>query len=180
MENRMRLDRVGLATIAVLAGLALGLRAADTCASALAGLPRGVRRCASLAEAKEHTGLDLAFLSRALDQEGLVAGEIRRTEARAVAVSVLGAADRRDRLTFFRSTHGDIPSTLRAPLAAFHELEVTLTPATTATLRAATMTDGSFWQDLEWSSGAGRTALRGPGRTVDLLRLARRLVEDAP
>jgi len=173
-------QRVGLAVLVVLGGSALALRAADTCAGVAGDLPRGVRRCASLAEAKARTGLDLAGFGRALAGESLVPGEIRRRHPPAVAVVVRRAEAPAALLTFYASRGGEIPPALRPPLASFHELEVPLAPGKTASLRAATTADGSFWQDLEWSSGQGRAALRGQGRTVDLLRLARRIVEGTP
>jgi hypothetical protein len=63
-------------------------------------------------------------------------------------------------------------------LPSFHEITVPIQPGRTGSLKAERQSDGSVWQDLEWSDDTGTTALRWSGRTVELLRLARRLVED--
>jgi hypothetical protein len=116
-------------------------------------------------------------LRRALGNDRVEAGGIRRTNPPAVAVDLRHGEDKKTQLVFFRSS-GAIPTTLRPPLPAFHAIEVPLAPGRSASLRAASLRDGSVCQDLEWSEGNGRAALRFAGRTVDLLRLARQMIED--
>jgi hypothetical protein len=164
----------GWRTLVVLAGVALALRAADAIPGWISGVPRGVHLCATVAEAEARTGLRLDQIALT----GRTAGSIRTTASPvpAVAVVMQGGDDKRE-LTFFRSRGGSIPATLRPPQSAFHEIAVPLKPGLSASLKAERQADGSVWQDLEWSDGTTTTALRFDGRTVELLRLARQLVE---
>jgi hypothetical protein len=171
-------------TLAVLAGMALALRAVDAVPGWLSDLPRGVHLCASVDEAEKRTGLHLGKLHEGLAGHALSAGGIR-TAARPIPAVALAmqADDGKSQLTLFRSRGGAIPTTLRAPLPSFHEIAVPLGPGLSASLKAERQADGSVWQDLEWSDGAITTALRCNGRTVELLRLARQIaqgVEEAP
>ena len=167
----------GWKTLVVLAGVALALRAADAIPGWISGVPRGVHLCASVAEAEARTGLHLDKIGLA----GRAAGSICATTRPVPAVSVvMQGDDDTGQLTFFRSRGGSIPATLRTPQPSFHEIAVSLKPGLSASLKAERQADGSVWQDLEWSEGAVTTALRWNGRTVELLRLARQLVEDAP
>jgi hypothetical protein len=171
--------RTGWTIVAVLGGAALALRASDALPGFIASVPRGVYVCASLAEAESRTGLGLESLQRDLaDYQPMVNG-IRATAkpVPAVAVSLRGGQGTEPQLMFFRSRGGEISPSLRPPLPAFHEIAIPITPDRVASLRAGSMGDGSVWQDLEWSDRDGRTALRFGGRTVDLLRVARRIVE---
>jgi hypothetical protein len=172
--------RAGWAILAVVGTTAFALRAADAMAGLLSSIPRGVHPCASLAEAEARTGLRLDPLRRALGGHEVASAGIRRTLDSAIAVAWRPATSDGLPVTFFQSATGDIPTLLRPPLPAFHEIEIPLGPGRNARLRAATMEDGSVWQDLEWPEGRGRMALRTQGRTVELLRLARRMVEGAP
>jgi hypothetical protein len=174
--------RAGCVMLAVLGGAALSLRAADAIPAWLTGVPRGVHACATLAEAEARTGLRLTALGRKLGEYRIEPGGIRtaRKSALAVAVAMRGCDRGATPLTFFRSSVGEIPILLREPMPSFHEVTVPLPGGRVASLRAATLADGALWQDLEWSEGEGRAALRFSGRTVDLLRLGRQLVEDAP
>ena len=170
--------RASLAILAAWSTAALALRAADALASQLAGVPRGVRVCASLDEAEARTGLELGPLRRALGEGAFAAEQILRVRTPAVAVTLRPTRDDAAVFTFFRSA-GPVPALLRPPLPAFHALEISLAADKTAALRAATLADGSVVQDLEWSEDTGQAALRTRGRTVDLLRLARRMIEGA-
>ena len=164
-------------TLAVLAGVALALRAGDAIPGWISAVPRGVHLCASASEAEAHTGLRLDKVGRTL--AGYTAGEIRITARPipAVAIAMQGSDDR-SQITIFRSRGGDIPATLRPPQSSFHEIAVPLGPGLSASLKAERHADGSVWQDLDWSDGTLRTALRFNGRTVELLRLARQLAQD--
>ncbi len=170
--------RAALTTLAVLAGTALALRAGDAAATWIAGVPRGVHLCASVHEAETRTGLDVRAVRRILGGYPIAADGIRVTArpVPALAIAMHGDEGAND-LTLFRS-RGAIPATLRAPLGAFHEITVPLAPGRAGLLKAERQSDGSVWQDLEWSDDTGRTALRFDGHTVELLRVARLLAED--
>ena len=174
------MGRAGLVLAVVLGGTALVLRTADAIPGWLAGVPPGVRLCASLAEAEARTGLRLdPNLFAAYEP---VADGIRVTAKPepAAAVTMQWRQDRRIRLTLFRARGKEIPAALRAPLPSFHEIAVPLEKGHSASLKAEALPDGSVWQDMEWASALGATALRFNGRTVELLRVARRMIEAAP
>jgi len=173
--------RAGLTVLAVLGGSALILRAADAIPGLLASVPRGVHICTSLAEAEARTGLGLAQLRDGLGGYLPVAGGIRAVAnpVPTVAVTLRRSGDGENDFTLFRSRAGAISTLVRQPLAAFHEIEVPLAQGRKASLKAASLDTGSVWQDLEWSDGAGHTALRSRGRTVELLRLAKLLGQEA-
>jgi len=167
----------GWRSLVVLAGVALALRAADAIPVWICGVPRGVHLCTSVAEAEARTGLRLDKIRLA----GRTADSIRTTACPVPAVAVvMQGGDDKSQLTFFRSRGGSIPATLRPPQPSFHEIAVPLKPGLSASLKAERQADGSVWQDLEWSAGSTITALRFDGRTIDLLRLAKQLVESAP
>jgi hypothetical protein len=168
--------RAGLATLLSLIAVALALRAADALAGHLTGVPRGVHACRTLDEATVRTGMDLGNLRDVLADGRLVTERILRLDGSAIAVDLRPAGAEGPRISYYRSA-GPVPAVLRPPLPPFHAIEVNLLPGHTGSLHAASLDDGTVWQDLEWSVGAGRAALRGQGRTVDLLRLARRMVE---
>ena len=172
-------SRTGWTTLAVLAGVALALRATDAIPGWISGVPRGVHLCASVEEAEERTGLHLGAVRQLLDRFAVVADGIRTTArpVQAVAVAMQGGGGA-SQLTLLRSHGGAIPPALRPPLPAFHEITIPMTPGRVASLKAEREADGSVWQDLEWSDGSGNTALRFNGRTVELLRLAKQLAED--
>jgi hypothetical protein len=171
-------------TLAVLAGVALALRAGDAIPGWLSDLPRDVHACASVEEAEARTGLHLDKLRQGLPGHALIAGGIRTTARPVAAVALaMQPGDGKSQLTLLRSRGGAIPATLRPPLPSFHEIAVPLGPGLSASLKAERQADGSVWQDLEWSEGTITTALRFNGRTVELLRLARQLAqggENAP
>lgn|GEM_PF-5743903 len=171
--------RASWTVVLVLGGTAFALRAADALPGYLGSVPRGMHVCASLAEAESRTGLHLESIRRGLAPYQVVAGSIRTIAkpAPTIAVSLRRGEGAAPLVTFFRSRSGEIPSAIRPALPAFNEIEISLAPGRAASLRAATMGDGSLWQDLEWSDGEQHTALRWSGRTVELLRLARRIVE---
>jgi hypothetical protein len=179
-DHRGRHCRASWVVLWVLAGTALALRTADALASMAAGIPRGVHPCTSLAQAEARTGIRLDPLRRALDDQHLAAQEILRTDLPAVAITLHRSEKAQDPISYFHSATGEIPDVLRSPLPAFHEIAVSLGPDRTASLKAAALADGSVWQDVEWTDGNGRAALRSRGRTVELLRLARRIVEGSP
>jgi hypothetical protein len=172
--------RAAWATLAVLAGAALALRAGDAIPGWIAGVPRGVSACASIVEAEARSGLRLGNARGALDGYAPITGGIRATARPipAIAIAMQGGEGLHP-LTLFQSRGGEIPATLRAPLPSFHEIVVPLLPGLSASLKAGSQTDGSVWQDLEWADSTNHTALRFNGRTVELLRLARQLAEDA-
>ena len=168
-------------TLAVLASVALALRAGDAIPGWISDLPRGVHLCASVDEAEARTGLHLGKLHQGLPGHALVAGGIRATARPVPAVALaMQTDDGKSQLTLFRSRGGEIPPTLRPPRPSFHEIMIPLGPGLSASLKAERQEDGSVWQDLDWSEGAITTALRFNGRTVELLRLARQLIGDAP
>jgi hypothetical protein len=183
---RPRLDRwaaqvVGHATwttLAVLAGMAIVLRASDAIPGWICGVPRGVHVCASIDEAEARTGLRLGKIREGLAGYALTASGIRAT-ARPIPAVAIAMRGGEGTLTFLRSRGAEIPATLRPPLPSFHEIAVPLGPGGSASLKAERQSDGSVWQDLEWTDGTGSTALRFDGRTVELLRVARQLVEGA-
>jgi hypothetical protein len=170
--------------LAVLASVALALRAGDAIPGWVSDLPRGVHLCASINEAEARTGLHLDKLHEAVAGHALIAGGIRASARPFPAVALaLQADDGTSQLTLFRSRGPAIPATIRAPLPSFHEIAVPLRPGLSASLKAERQADGSVWQDLEWSEGTTSTALRFNGRTVELLRLARQIAQraqDAP
>jgi len=174
--------RTGWTILAVLGGTALVLRAADALPGLVSAVPRGMHVCTTLAEAEARTGLHLDGLHTALGDGYATVDRIATVAkpAPAVSVTLRPANAAHGEVTYFRTTGGEIPSLLRSPLPAFHVIEVELGSGRTASLRAATTDDDTVCQDLEWSEGRGRAALRTHGRTVDLLRLARRLVEGGP
>jgi hypothetical protein len=174
--------RTAWTILAVLGGTALLLRATDALPGLISDVPRGMHVCATLAEAEARTGLRLHGLETALGDAYTIKGRIATVAkpAPAVSVTLRPASAGQDEVTYFRTTSTEIPSLLRSPLSAFHTIEVELGAGRTASLRAATTGDGSVWQDLEWGESRGRTALRTRGRTVDLLRFARRLIKDGP
>ena len=165
-------------TLAVLAGMAIVLRAGDAIPGWISGVPRGVHVCASVDEAEARTGLRLGKLREGLAGYALITGGIRAAARPIPAVAIALRGDEGN-LTFFSSRGGEIPTTLRPPLPSFHEIAVSLGPDLSASLKAERQSDGSVWQDLQWTDGTGSTALRFDGRTVELLRLARQLVEGA-
>ncbi len=173
--------RAGLAVLAVLGGTALALRAADAIPGFLLSVPRGVHVCGSLAEAESRTGLRLEALPRGLGDYQPVAGTIRTMAkpAPAVAVTLRGGTGTETELTIFRGRGREISALLRPPLSAFHEIEIPIGPGRMASLKAASTANGPVLQDLQWFDGEVTTALRFSGRTVELLRLARRIVGDA-
>lgn len=164
-------------TLAVLAGMALALRAGDAISGWVRGVPRGVHLCTSVAEAEARTGLSLGQFGQGLPGYAFTTGGIRTTTSPVRAVAVQARAGQ-DQVTLLRSSDGEIPLVLRPPLPAFHELTIPLAAGRTATLRAARQADGSVWQDLEWPDGVGKIALRGNGRTVELIRLAKQVSEE--
>jgi len=166
-------------TLAVLAFVALALRAGDAVPGWISDLPRGVHLCASVDEAEMRTGLHLGKLYQGLPGNALLADGIRATARPFPAVAMaLQGGDGKSQLTLFRSRGGEIPATLRTPLPSFHEITVPIGPRLSASLKAERRADGSVWQELEWSEGTITTALRFNGRTVDLLRVARQLAQD--
>ena len=168
-------------TLAVLAGMALALRAGDALPGWISSVPRGVHVCASVDEAHARSGLNLGNVRDGLDGYAFTASGIRATARPIPAVAIAAqGGDGTSQLTFFRSRGGAIPSMLRPPLTSFHEIAVPLKPGLSASLKAERQNDGSVWQDLEWSDGTGNTALRFNGRTVELLRLAKRLAKAVP
>jgi hypothetical protein len=158
--------------------MAIVLRAGDAIPGWISGVPRGVHVCASLDEAEVRTGLRLGKLREGLGGYALMPGGIRAT-ARPVPAVAIAMRGGEGNLTFFSSRAAEIPTTLLPPLPSFHEIAVPLGPGLSASLKAERQSDGSVWQDLQWTDGAGRTALRFDGRTVELLRVARQLVEGA-
>ena len=144
----------------------------------IAGVPRGVHLCANLEEAETRTGLQLGAARRALGGYAVAANGIRATTrpvpALAIAMQDRGGASE---FTFFRSRGATIPTSLRPALPLFHEIAVPIQAGRTGSLKAERQSDGSVWQDLEWSDDSGRTALRWNGRTVELLRVARQLAQ---
>ncbi len=178
------MGRAGLVLAVVLGGTALVLRTADAIPAWLAGIPSGVRLCANLAEAEARTGLRLfpdLFPDLFAAYEPL-AGGIRVTAKPepAASVAMQWRQDRRIRLTLFRARGKEIPAALRVPLPSFHEIAVPLEKGYSASLKAEALPDGSVWQDMEWAGASGATVLRFNGRTVELLRVARRMIEAAP
>jgi hypothetical protein len=165
-------------TLAVLAGMAVVLRASDAIPGWICRVPRGVHVCASVDEAEARTGLRLGKIREGLAGYALTTGGIRAT-ARPIPAVAIAMRGGEGKLTFLRSRGGEIPTTLRPPLPSFHEIAVPLGPGLSASLKAERQNDGSVWQDLEWTDGTGSTALRFDGRTVELVRVARQLVEDA-
>jgi len=173
--------RAAWTMLAVLAGTALALRAGDAISGWLSGVPRGVHLCASVAEAEVRTGLRLGQVGQGLGDYAPTEGGVRATARPAPAIAIaMRDGHGTSLLTLFGSTDGAIPSTLRPPLPFFHEIAVPLGPGLSASLKAERQPDGSVWQDLEWSHGTGKIALRFNGRTVELLRLAKQLAEAAP
>ena len=171
--------RAGWAMLVVLAGMAIALRAGDAVPGWICGVPRGVHVCTSIDEAEARTGLRLGKLRDGLAGYALTSDGIRATASPVPAV-VIALRGGEGNLTFFSSRGAEIPTTLRSPLPSFHEISIALLPGLSASLKAERQSDGSVWQDLEWTDRAGRTALRFNGRTVELLRVARQLVEDVP
>ncbi|HEY5284799.1 MAG TPA: hypothetical protein VIM14_18545 [Polyangia bacterium] len=171
--------RAAWRTLAVLAGVALALRAGDAIPGWISAVPRGVHLCASVSEAEAITGLRLDKVGKSL--AGYAARDIRATARPITAIAMaMQGGDDKSQLTLFRSLGGDIPTTLRPPQPSFHELTVPLGPGLSASLKAERYADGSVWQDLDWSDGTLRTGLRFNGRTVELLRLARQIAGDVP
>jgi len=165
----------------VLTGVVLALRAGDAIPGWIAGVPHGVHLCASVDAAEARTGLHVGKVRQGLAGYISIAGGIRTTTRPIPAVAVsMQRGDGKGQLTLFRSRGGEIPSALRKPLPLFHEISVSLRPGLSASLKAERQNDGSVWQDLEWSEGSITTALRFDGRTVELLRLARQVVEGSP
>ncbi len=168
---------LGLTTLAVLAGMALALRAGDAMSGWIAGVPRGVHLCANVEEAEARTGRHLGAIRRVLGGYAIATDGIRAT-ARPVPALAIAMQDREgNQLTLFRSRGGAIPTSLRPSLPSFHEIAVPIQAGRTGSLKAERQSDGSVWQDLEWSDDSGRTALRWNGRTVELLRVARQLAQ---
>jgi hypothetical protein len=176
------MGRAGLVMVVVLGGTALALRAADAIPGWLAGVPPGVRLCASLDEAEARTGLRLDHARALFADYELLADGIRVTAKPepAVALAMRWRQDRRIHLTLFHGRGKEIPVALRTPLPSFHEIAVPLEKGRSASLKAEAMPDGSVWQDIEWAVGSDATALRFNGRTVELLRLVKQILEDAP
>jgi hypothetical protein len=171
--------RAAWTTLAVLAGVALALRAGDAIPGWISGVPRGVHLCASVEQAEARTGLHLGAIRQGLGGYAFTTGGIRATARPVPAVAIaLQGGQGASQLTIFRSRGGAIPATLRPPLPSFHEITVPLQIGRTASLKAERQTDGTVWQDVEWSDGTSSTALRSSGRTVELLRLARQLSGD--
>jgi hypothetical protein len=176
-DSSSRAFAAGWRTLVVLAGAALALRATDAIPGWISGVPRGVHLCKDVREAEARTGLRLDRIGRT----GRTARSLRTTSTPIPAVAVvLQGGDDKSQLVLFRSRGGSIPTTLRPPQPSFHEIAVSLRPGLSASLKAERQADGAVWQDLEWTEGAITTALRFDGRTVELLRLARQLIEDAP
>jgi hypothetical protein len=165
-------------TLAVLAGMAIVLRASDAIPGWISGVPRGVYVCASVDEAEARTGLRLGMIREGLGGYTFIADGIRAT-ARPIPAVAIAMQGGEGKLTLLRSRGGEIPTTLRPPLPSFHEIAVPLGPGLSASLKAERQSDGSVWQDLEWADSKGSTALRFNGRTVELLRVARQLAEGA-
>jgi hypothetical protein len=178
--SSQRPARAALTLVAVLAGTALALRAGDAVSGWIVGVPRGVHLCAGLPEAEARTGLHTGDVRRILRGYRVAADGIRATAKPVPAFAIaMRSGDGGSALTLFRS-RGAVPATLRPPLPSFHEITVPIAHGRTGLLRAERQSDGAVWQDLEWSDGTERTALRFDGRTVELLRVARLLVGDPP
>lgn len=161
-----------------LAGLVLsGLEAVP---GAVLGLPRGVSLAASLGEAERRLDTKLTPPPGWSGSFGWPPREIRYSlrPVRAVALRMEpreGAVN----LTLYRSQGTVIPDRLRPPGRVFHSLEVWV-KGRPALLTTLTLADNQVWQDLEWTEGAGRTAIRFQGPTVQLLGLAEALREAEP
>ncbi len=171
--------RTMVAAVAVFAGAALGLRALDAIPSWLSGLPRGVHACATLDEAEARTGVPLRVA------EGLAGW--RPTEVRAtarpiaaIAVTLRAPGPSETKAVLYRSLGPSIPTSLCTPLASFHAISVSLEKGRTAMLKAEVLPSGGVVQELEWSDGRAHTVLRFSGRTIELLGLAKLLVEKVP
>jgi hypothetical protein len=178
LDDRAVAGRAAWTALVVLAGMALALRAGDAIPGWISGVPRGVHLCASVDEAEARTGLHLGNIRGDLGGYTFEAGGMRATARPIPAIAIaLRSGDGKNQLTLFHSRGRGIPPTLRTPLPSFHEISVALLPGLSASLKAERQADGSVWQDLEWTDSAGSTALRFNGRTVELLNLARQLVE---
>jgi hypothetical protein len=171
--------RAMVATLTVFAGAALGLRALDAIPCALSGLPRGVHACATLDEAEARTGVQLAF---AKGLAGWQPSDVRATArpVPAIAVVLRASGPSETRAVLYRSLGPPIPNRLFAPLASFHAISVSLEKGRIARLKAEVLPGGGVVQELEWSDANAHTVLRSSGRTVELLGLAKRLVEKDP
>jgi hypothetical protein len=168
-----------VAVLTVFAGAALGLRALDEIPFWLSGLPRGVYACATLVEAAARTGVKLPAADRLA---GWRPTDIRATARPIPAVfATFRAADPTEtKAVLCRSLGGPVPTSLCAPLASFHAMSVSLGKGRTATLKAQRLPSGGVAQELDWSDGTAHTVLRSAGRTLDLLGLAKLLVENDP
>lgn len=175
------MGRAGLVMLAALGATALALRTADAIPGWITSVPSGVRLCASLDEAEARTALRLAPIHDLFSEYEPLADGIRVTSRPepGVAVAMRWRQDSHIHLSLFLSRHGGIPTALRVPLPSFHEIAIPIEKGRSASLKAEALPDGSVWQDIEWANGSGSAALRSNGRTVELLRLARRMVEDA-
>jgi hypothetical protein len=161
-----------------LAGLFLcGLEAVP---GAVLALPRGVSQAASLGEAERRLDMKLTPPAGWSGSVRWPPQEIRYTVRPVRAVS-LRMEPREDavNLTLYRSQGNFIPDRLRPPGRVFHSLEVWV-KSRPALLTTLTLADNQVWQDLEWTEGAGRTAMRFQGPTVQLLGLAQALRESEP
>jgi len=177
LDSKTAKNGAGWTTLAVLAGMAIVLRAGDAIPGWISGVPRGVHICASVEEAERRTGVLLGNVRKDLTDYPFIADGIRAT-ARPIPAVAIAMQGGEGKLTFLRSHGGEIPVALHPPLPSFHEIAVPLGPGLSASLKAERQSDGSVWQDLEWADSTGRTALRFNGRTVELLRVARQLAED--
>jgi hypothetical protein len=164
----------------VLTGAAAVLRLMDAVPGWLVGLPRGVHACASFEQAQAETGLRIAFL-RSLPDWHPVTLRATTRPVPAIAATLrpvrpgLGVAGE---LVFYRSRGGAIPDRLRTPLATFHTVEVDLPRGHKAILAAELLPGGGTLQELAWSEANQSTVMRFGGRTVDLLGLARLIVDE--
>lgn len=173
-----RSARAVATALLVLTGAALVLRLADAVPGWLAGLPRGVHAWETLDQAEAATGIEVGPLRRLPDWHPVA---IRSTKwpDRAVAVTLRSPRVRAE-LVFYRSRGGRVPDRLRSPLATFHSVEVMLPRGHKATLAAELLPGGGTLQELAWSEANQQTVMRFTGRTVDLLGLAKLVVDEDP
>jgi hypothetical protein len=160
----------------VLTGAAAVLRLVDAVPGWLVGLPRGVHACASFEQAQAETGLRIAFLRSLPDWHPVtLRATTRPVPAIAATLRRPGVAGE---LVFYRSRGDAIPDRLRTPLATFHTVEVDLPRGHKAILAAELLPGGGTLQELAWSEADQSTVMRFGGRTVDLLGLARLIVDE--
>ena len=158
----------------VLGGAALSLVTLDAVPAWMHGVPRGVRRAASVEEAERRLQAKVLLPAYFPDTLRWPPSTVRfaRDDGGSVALSFLGS-DGPPALFLAQTTGGEgrLPAALLGRLAIIQQQSAPLGAG--SVLARVVAEDGTLWNQLEWSAAGRHFLLRGRGSLDDLIRMAR-------